>query len=35
MNLLGVSETHIPGVGSTKLGDMEFDYSGRKNGAHR
>ena len=30
-----VSETHIPGVGSLKLGDIEFVYSGRKDGVHR
>ncbi|XP_065565846.1 uncharacterized protein LOC136030704 [Artemia franciscana] len=34
-HLLGVSETHIPGVGSMKLGDIEFIYSGRKDGVHR
>jgi len=32
LNLLGVSVTHIPGVGSMKLGDIEFVYSGRKDG---
>ena len=35
LDLLGVSETHIPGVGSMKLGDIEFVYWGRKNGVHR
>ena len=34
-DLLGVSETHIPGVGSTKLGDIEFVYTGRKGRVHR
>ena len=35
LDLLGVSETHISGVGSMKLGDIEFVYSGRKDGVHR
>ncbi|XP_065578676.1 uncharacterized protein LOC136039119 [Artemia franciscana] len=35
LHLLGVSETFIPGVGSMKLGDIEFVYSGRKDGVHR
>ena len=35
LDLLEVSETHIPGVGSMKLGDIEFFYSGRKDGVHR
>ena len=35
LDLLGVSEAHIPGVGSMKLGDIEFVYSGRKDGIHR
>ena len=35
LDLLGVSETHIPGVGSMKLGDIEFIYSDRKDGVHR
>ena len=35
LDLLGVSETHIPGVGSMKLGDIEFVYSGRKDGVQR
>ena len=35
LDLLGVSETYIPGVGSMKLGDIEFFYLGRKNGVHR
>ena len=34
LDLLGVSETYIPGVGSMKLGDIEFIYSGRKDGVH-
>ena len=32
LDLLGVSETHIPGVDRVKLGDIEFVNSGRKNG---
>ena len=32
--LLGISETHIPGVRSIKFGDIEFAYSGRKAGVH-
>ena len=35
LDLPRVSETHIPGVGSKKLGDIEFVYSGRKDGVHR
>ena len=35
LDLLGVSETHILGVGSMKLGDIEFIYSGTKDGVHR
>ena len=35
LDLLGVSETHVPGVGSMKLGDIEFVYSGRKDGIYR
>ena len=35
LDLLGDSETHIPGVGSVKLRDIEFVYSGRKDGEHR
>jgi exonuclease III len=35
LDLLRVSETHIPGVGSIKLGDIEFVYSTRKDGEHR
>ena len=34
-DLLGASETHMPGVGSMKLGDIEFVYSGRKDGLHK
>jgi len=32
LGLLGDSENHIPGVGSTKLGDIEFVYSDKKDG---
>ena len=35
LDLLGVSETHITGVGSMKVGDIEFVYSGRKDVVHR
>jgi hypothetical protein len=35
LDLLGVPETHIPEVGSVTLGDIEFVYSGRKDGVHR
>ena len=35
LDLLGVSETHISGIGSVKLSDIEFVYSGRKDGVHR
>ena len=35
LDLLGVSETHIPAVESMKLGDIEFIYSDRKDGVHR
>jgi hypothetical protein len=35
LDLLGVSETHIPGAGSMKLGDIEYVCSGRKDGVHR
>jgi len=35
LDLLEVSETHIPGVRSVKLGDLEFDYSGRRDGVYR
>jgi len=35
LDLLAVSKTHIIGVGSMKLGDIEFVYSGRKDGVHR
>ena len=35
MDLLGVSETHIPRVWRMKLGDIEFVYSGRKDRVHR
>ena len=34
LDLLGVSEIHISGVGSMELGDIEFVYSGRKDGVH-
>ena len=30
LDLIGVSETHIPRVGCMKLGDIENVYSGRK-----
>ena len=35
LNLLRVSETHIRGVGSMKLGGVGFFYSGRKDGVQR
>ena len=35
LDLLRVSETHIPGIGHVKLGDIEFVYSDRKNWVHR
>ena len=35
MDLLGVSGTHVPRVGSMKLGIIAFVYSGRKDGVHR
>ena len=35
LDLLRDSEAHIPGVGSMKLGDLEFVYSDRKDGVHR
>ena len=35
LNLLRVSETHIPGMGSMILSDIKFVYSGRKDGEHR
>ena len=35
LDLLGISETHTPGVGSMKLDDIEFFHSGRKDGIHR
>ena len=35
LDLLGVSETHIPGVGSMESGDMGFIYLGRNDGVHR
>jgi len=35
LDLLWVSETRIPGVGSMKSGDLEFVYSGRKDGVNR
>ena len=35
LDLVGVSETHIPGVGSIKLADIEFLYSDRKHGVYR
>ena len=33
--MLGGSETHIPEIGSMKLGEEEFVYSGRKDGVNR
>ena len=35
LDLLGVGETHIPGVGSMKLEKIEFVDSGRNDGVHR
>ena len=35
LDLLEVSETHIPGAESMKLDDIESAYSGRKNGVYR
>ena len=35
LDLLGVLETHILGVGTMKLCDIEFDYSGRKDWVHK
>ena len=35
LDVLVVSETHISGVGSMKIGDVEFVYSGRLDGMHR
>ena len=35
LDLLGISETHIPRIGSMKLSDIEFVYSGRKNRVYR
>ena len=35
MDLLGVSKTHIHGIGSMKLGNIEFVWSGREDGVHR
>ena len=35
LDLLGVSENHIPLVKSMKLGDIEFVYSGKKDGVQR
>ena len=35
LDLLGVPETYVPGVGSMKLGHMEFVYTGRKDGIRR
>ena len=34
LNLLDISEISIPGVESMKLSDIEFVYSGRKDGVH-
>ena len=35
LDLLGLSETHIPGVENMKLGNIAFIYSSRKDGMHR
>ena len=35
LDLLGVSETYIPGTRSIALGDIEFVYTGRRDGVHR
>ena len=35
LDLLGVLETHIQGIGNMKLGNIEFIYLGRKDGVHR
>ena len=35
LDLLGVSETNIPGAASMTLGDIKSIYSGRKDGVHR
>lgn len=33
--MLGVTETHLPGVGRKVIGDLELIYSGRSDGIHR
>jgi len=35
LDILEVSETHIPGVGSMKLADIELVYSGRRDWVYR
>jgi hypothetical protein len=35
VDLLGVSETHIPGVASKKVGHIEFIYLCRKGGVYK
>jgi len=35
LDLLGISETHIPRIGAMKLGGIEFIYSDRKDDVHR
>jgi len=35
LDLLGVSETHILGIGRMTLSDLEFFYSGKKDGVHK
>jgi len=35
LGILGVSKTRISGIVSVKLGDVEFVYSGRKDGVNR
>ena len=36
LDSIEVSETHIPGVGTMKLGNIDFFfYSGRKDGVHK
>ena len=35
LDLLGVSKTHILGVGKMELGNIEFNYSVSKHGVHR
>jgi len=35
LDLSGVIKTHLPRVVNMKLGDIEYIYSGGKDGAHR